>query len=153
VAGVVTLWGMDSGDREVSASSLADTKQAGGKRRRWPEGLKREIVAALAEPGASVSSVARRYDVNTNQLFKWRRQFAGPSGALEPLRLLPVEIAPTRAPAAEARGDGPPIPSATPAGSIEIALRGGTRVRIKGAVDPAAVSAAVAAVMAPRRRR
>jgi transposase len=61
---------MDSGDREVSASGLADAKQAGGKRRRWPEALKREIVAALAEPGASVSSVARRYDVNTNQLFK-----------------------------------------------------------------------------------
>jgi transposase len=70
MAGVGTLRGMDSGDREVSASGLADAKQAGGKRRRWPEALKREIVAALAEPGASVSSVARRYDVNTNQLFK-----------------------------------------------------------------------------------
>jgi hypothetical protein len=52
----------------------------------------------------------------------------------------------------EARGDGPRAHSAAPAGSIEIVLRGGTRVRIKGAVDPAAVSAAVAAVMAARRR-
>ena len=54
------------------------------------------MVAALAEPGASVSIVARRYDVNTNQLFKWRRQFAGASGAPSrgPLRLLPVEITP-----------------------------------------------------------
>ncbi|WP_442943640.1 transposase [Nitrospirillum sp. BR 11752] len=43
----------------------------GGKRRRrtWSEALKREIVAASFEPGASASVVARRYDVNTNQLF------------------------------------------------------------------------------------
>lgn len=145
---------MDIDDREVSAYGLADTNQAGGKRRRWPEALKREVVAALLEPGASVSIVARRYDVNANQLFKWRRQFAGVSGGLstEPLRLLPVEIAPTTAQMAEARG-GQSILPGSPTGSIEIALRGGTRVRIKGTVDPAAVSAAVAAVMAPRRRR
>ena len=42
---------------------------------------------------------------------------------------------------------------APPAGSIEIALRGGTKVRIKGTVDPAAVAAAIGAVLAPRRRR
>ena len=134
---------------------LADTKQAGGKRRRWPEELKREVVAALAEPGASVSSVARRYDVNTNQLFKWRRQFAVPAAApgAEPLRLLPVEIAPARTSMAEERGGSPPLLVGPPTGSIEIALRGGTKVRIKGTVDPAAVSAAIGAVMAPRRRR
>ena len=145
---------MDVRDREASASRLADTKQAGGKRRRWPEELKREIVAALAEPGASVSGVARRYDVNTNQLFKWRRQLAA-AGALspEPLQLLPVEIAPLRSPMAEERGGSPPVLPAPPAGSIEIALRGGTKVRIKGAVDPAALAAAIGAVLAPRRRR
>jgi transposase len=155
VLGVGTLRGMDSGDREASALRLADTKQAGGKRRRWPEGLKREIVVALAEPGASVSSVARRYDVNTNQLFKWRRQFAGPSGApsLDPLQLLPVEITPTRASAPEDRSGDPPLLATPLSGSIEITLRGGTKVRIRGTVDPAAVSAAVGAVMAPRRRR
>jgi transposase len=139
---------------EASASSLADTKQAAGKRRRWPEGLKREIVAALAEPGASVSNVARRYDVNANQLFKWRRRFGGRSvgTSVEPVRLLPVEITSALLPAAETRGVGASGPSAAPTGSIEIALRGGTRVRIKGAADPAAVSAAVGAVMAARQR-
>lgn len=142
-------------DREASASGLADTKQAAGKRRRWPEGLKREIVAALAEPGASVSIVARRYDVNANQLFKWRRQFGvAPNGtSVDRVRMLPVEITPASVPAAEARGTGPSGPAAASTGSIEIALRGGTRVRIKGTVDPAAVSAAVGAVMAARRRR
>jgi transposase len=144
---------MDSDAREVSASRLVDTKQAAGKRRRWPEGLKREIVAALAEPGASVSIVARRYDVNANQLFKWRRELGGSSVAttVAPVRLLPVEITPASVPA-EAHGAGPSASSAGRAGLIEIALRGGTRVRIKGVVDPVAVSAAVGAVMAARRR-
>ena len=34
----------------------------------WPEALKREIVGACLVPGASVSVVARQYDVNTNQV-------------------------------------------------------------------------------------
>jgi len=38
--------------------------------------LKRQIVAETQEPGASVSVVARRHDVNANQLFKWRREMA-----------------------------------------------------------------------------
>jgi len=49
-----------------------------GKRRtnkRWPEPLKREIVAASFAPGASVSVVTRQYDVNVNQVFAWRRRF------------------------------------------------------------------------------
>ena len=149
------MGGMNIDDQEVSASGLADANQAGGKRRRWPEAVKRELVAALSEPGASVSIVARRYDVNANQLFKWRRQFGVASNGTpaEPVRMLPVEITPASMPSAEARVAGPPGLSAAPPGSIEILLRGGTRVRIKGAVDPAAVAAAVGAVMAARRRR
>ena len=145
---------MDIDDREVSASGLADAKQAGGKRRRWPEALKREVVAALSEPGASVSIVARRYDVNANQLFKWRRQLdAASNGApVDSVRMLPVAITPASVAVAEARDTNSSGGSTATTGSIEIALRGGTRVRIKGAVDPAAVAAAVGAVMAARRR-
>jgi transposase len=32
--------------------------------------LKRQIVAETEEPGASVSVIARRHDVNANQVFK-----------------------------------------------------------------------------------
>jgi transposase len=94
------------------------------KRRRhraWPESLKREIVAATLLPGSSVSRIARRYDVNANQVFAWRRRYR--DGAAEPaaLRLLPVTVAPD-----------PPRGTA-PAGErelIEIVLTGGYRVRV-----------------------
>jgi hypothetical protein len=48
-------------------------------------------------------------------------------------------------------GGGPGLEPAP--GRIEIVLSGGVRVRIEGAVDPAAVTAAMAAVMKARRRR
>jgi len=48
---------------------------------RWPEALKRQIVAETLEPGSSVSIVARRHDVNANQLFQWRRQLLAKSPA------------------------------------------------------------------------
>ena len=45
------------------------------RHRSWPESLKREIVAATLLPGSSVARVARRYDVNANQVFAWRRRY------------------------------------------------------------------------------
>ena len=57
---------------QVSTSGLVDTKQL--KRRQYSEALKRQMVAETQVPGASVSIVARRHDVNNNQLFRWRRQ-------------------------------------------------------------------------------
>ena len=94
------------------------------KRRRhraWPESLKREIVAASLVPGASVSRVARRYDVNANQVFAWRRHYR--DGAAEPaeLRLLPVTVTPDHP-----RGTTPAAASEL----IEIVLTGGYRVRV-----------------------
>src|SRR5215204_6474183 len=62
---------------QVSTKTLVDTKRkplSAGRRREWPEALKRQMVAETLEAGSSVSIVARRHDVNTNQLFKWRRE-------------------------------------------------------------------------------
>jgi len=115
----------------VSTNGLMDTKGAGRRRRSWPEALKREIVAASLEPGASVSLVARRYDVNTNPLFIWRRRYrdgvqnmAGASGP----ELLPVMLADERA------------AELTPALSVgcdkvEIELPNAYRVRVDPSID------------------
>ena len=46
---------------------------ARGTRRFWSEDEKRRIVAQTCAPGVSVSQVGRRYDVNANLIFKWRR--------------------------------------------------------------------------------
>jgi transposase len=118
-------------ETEVSASDLVDTMEAGDavQRRRWPEALKRRIVAETRVAGASVSVVARRYDVNANQLFKWRRQYEATAPAGEG-SLLPVALRPAYA---GAHCDG------TQGGTIELELPSGTRVRIVGAVDGAAL--------------
>jgi transposase len=114
----------------VSTLDLADTREAGEavQRRRWPEALKRRIVSETREPGASVSVVARRYDVNANQLFKWRRQYeATPAGGTS---LVPVALRPADIGAGSDRAQG---------GTIELELSSGSRVRIVGAVDGAAL--------------
>ena len=144
---------MKKDDKEVSTCELVDTSPAvAAKRRRWPEALIREMVAATQEAGSSVSMVARRYDVNANQLFKWRRRLglSSPRTSSEPMQLLPVEIAaappstPT-VPNGTTRGSSPAAaaPPAVVPGSIEIELRRGRRVKISGSIDPAVVTAAL----------
>jgi transposase len=44
------------------------------RRRRWNEEQKRAIVAEAFAPGASVSAVARRTDIGTGQIYRWRRE-------------------------------------------------------------------------------
>jgi transposase len=139
---------MMAGDRQVSTSRQVDTRQAGGKRRRWPEALKRQLVAETLEPGSSVSIVARRHDVNANQLFKWRHELGRSTGT--EAALVPISVVPD---AVTGPVLGPVVQAAAMPARIEIALTGGVRVRIEGAVDPAAVTAAIAAVMKARRRR
>ena len=80
---------------QVSTTGLVDTKQEPGapKRRQYSAASKRQMVAETQLPGASVSSVARRHDVNSNQLFRWRRQPL-PNAAVERGAMVPVEIAP-----------------------------------------------------------
>jgi len=100
-----------------------------GERRRhrsWPEAVKREIVAASLAPGSSVSIVARRYDVNANQVFAWRKRYGGGSTEPAALQLMPVRVTP----------DQPVEPARE---LIEIELAGGYRVRVGNGVKAAAL--------------
>ena len=42
------------------------------RRRRWSDDQKRAIVAAAFAPGAVVSEVARRADVSSGLIYRWR---------------------------------------------------------------------------------
>jgi transposase len=116
---------------EVSTTRLVDTKRSSGrgKRRQWSEALKRQIVAESMAPGASVSMVARRHDVNANQVFKWRREVAPVLPISEgSIALLPVEIVPEPA--------EPPRSRARRSGMIEITFACGARICVRGEVSP-----------------
>jgi transposase len=114
---------------------MGTTGSRGGRRKRsWPEALKREIVAATLTPGSSVSIVARRYDVNANQVFSWRRRFRDepPFLAGNPLpQLIPVTITAEKNSAVAA-------PMAV-SEKIEIDVGGKYRVHIGGGFDKGAL--------------
>lgn len=113
-------------------------------RRRFTLEQKRGIVEQSMKPGVSVSRVAREHDVNTNQVFKWRRLHErGLLGAgRKAVSMLPVKI--EDSPASARRiviqtHDGEvKRPRATKTGSMEVELQGG-RVTVRGAVDRAAL--------------
>ncbi|NSY41612.1 transposase, partial [Leisingera sp. ANG59] len=44
------------------------------RRRNWSEDEKRMVCAQTRVPGVSVAQVARRYDVNANQVFNWLKE-------------------------------------------------------------------------------
>jgi transposase len=86
--------------------------------------------------GASVSRVARRHDVNANQVFYWRKLYReGQLGGDRTTQLLPVKVRDDRTAKAE-EGDG----LAVRLGAMEIKLPKGT-LRISGAVDVVALRA------------
>ena len=100
------------------------------RHRSWPEELKREIVSASLEPGSSVSVVARRYDVNANQVFAWRKRYREPVSRAAPLQLVPVRVTPDR------QCESSPVSTS---GLIEIELAGGRRVRVGDGVKASAL--------------
>ena len=116
---------------QVSTKPLVDTERKPlsiGRRREWPEALKRQMVSETLEPGASVSIVARRHDVNTNQLFKWRRELLPKAVPAVASTMVPVEIV-TERPRRRRRADRK--------GIIEIEFGNGARVSLSGEVVPA----------------
>jgi transposase len=124
----------------MSGAEREGPERAGDRRRRrsWSLDEKRRIVAETLQPGASVSVVARRYDVNANMLFTWRRTIGGvgqrtPAGEVT---FVPAMI--TADPTADLSQR-----LAVPAGRMEIELASGERVTVGADVDPAALARVV----------
>ena len=81
-------------------------------------------------PGASVSRVARRHDVNANQVFYWRKLYReGQLGSRTTTQLVPVKVANDRSIEPVKEED-----FVARSGTLEIKLSKGT-LRIFGTVD------------------
>jgi transposase len=120
----------DTDDRNLSSAGRAAAKLT---RRRYSIAQKREIVEVTLEDGQSVSVVARHYDVNANQLFRWRKQYReGLLGEVADIRLLPVEVSETQKAGV---ADSPEKSLAVTAdGSLEVLFSNQHRLRISGQV-------------------
>ena len=92
------------------------------------------------EAGSSVARVARKYRINANQVFQWRRLYrdgklgAAPESAM---KLLPVSVAEDE----ELLRPEPTEVVPSSSGSIHIELPGEVRISVEGSVDPGVVRA------------
>src|ERR1700735_2111111 len=110
----------------------------GGERRRrtWSADQKQRIIAESFAPGASVAKVARRYGLNSNMLFTWRRrERADVNDVGKTVNIVPVRVV-----------EATPTATATSMGRMEIVLVGGERILVGADVDATALARIVKAL-------
>src|ERR1700758_4890294 len=116
---------VDASDRR----GRVDIRTGVGRRRRWSDEAKGQVVAESYEPGAVVSEVARRHDITPQHLFGWRK--AARAGRL----VLPATASPMFVPVVTARGElGAGGAVRHRAGSLSIEIAGAV-VRAEAGVD------------------
>ena len=108
------------------------------RHRRWSKARKCRIVAKSYQPGVSVSAVARRHDVNANQVFTWRRQYRELARVVG--GCVPVVVSSTEGAEPAKLLPGPTDVEPSHPGRIEIALAEGSRVTVDRDVDASALS-------------
>jgi transposase len=125
------------------------------RRRRWSVEEKLRIVAESFAGGASVSVVARRHGLRSNQLFKWRK--LAREGVLGPfpadMPFVPVRVIGDEALPSLRSSPMPPRPSAEVASVIghalaEIELSNGCRLRVSTDIEPLVLHRLVTALKA-----
>jgi transposase len=102
------------------------------RRRRWSEEQKRAIVAEAFAPGASVSVVARRAEIGTGQIYRWRREFCSAVAGFAEVLVSPPSCETPEADAA----------------AVEVALGADIRVRIPVTTPADLACAVIKAVVA-----
>ncbi|MBM3359668.1 MAG: transposase [Betaproteobacteria bacterium] len=123
-----------------------------GRRRRFTQEFRRQVVQETLAPGVSVAGVALQHRLNANQVFTWRRKLLP---ALAPARaksvkLLPVTLSesPVVVPAVAA-GPGAasqPRRRCRARGAIEVEFNG-ARLVLTGAVDRQVLRVVLAALV------
>ncbi len=111
-------------DAEILIAEPAPRRRYRSKRER------REIVEETLQPGASVAVIARRHDVNANQVFLWRKLYREGRLDVEPAaaQLVPVRMAEVVSTAQ--------TPAKLCAAGVIVVELGRARIRIDGSGDP-----------------
>ena len=104
------------------------------RRRRWSEEQKLELLAEAFGPGGNVTETARRADICTSLLYRWRRAALAPSPCLTPAVLI---APPDEPPEQLERPDGP---------AILVELPSGARVHVMASAPADLVTATVKAL-------
>lgn len=106
------------------------------RRRRWSTSEKAQIVAETLSPGASVSEVARRWQVCPQQVFTWRRDAR--AGVLAPLAQEPdltgVGFVPLLSELAESSDLSTAVQAPRPERSSKGAMTSSIEIKLAGAV-------------------
>ena len=111
-------------------------------RRRWFDNERRQAVEETRD--LPVSAVARKHGMAKSLLFRWRKE-AGLTRKREKVEgFVPVQIA--TVPAISVPRPSMPASVTHEAGSIEIELVGGTKLRVSGTVKPEALRQVIAAL-------
>jgi transposase len=103
------------------------------RRRRWSDEQKRSLLAQAFCPGGNVAEVARRADICTSLLYRWRQEQRAQrrAPAFVPAVMVDAQIA-SSASGSEA--------------VIVVELAAGTRVTIAAAASPTVISATLGAL-------
>jgi transposase len=123
------------------------------RRRRWSAAEKARLVAAMDEPGAVVTEIARKAEVNASLLYRWRRELGRRTPRFAPVRVAPLgsekgpASAPACTPAAPSSSAPPPMRP-----SITIAFGDEVRMTIEGAPDASTLASVIGALTPDRFR-
>jgi transposase len=100
------------------------------RRRQWNKEQKQALVAAAFAPGATVADIARRADIKTCLIYRWRRELKEEAGGFAEVVVLPRDGLGERAGSA-----------------IEITLGNGVHMRIPPLTAPDLAAAVVKAMV------
>ena len=115
------------------------------RRRRWPAAEKAAVIRDTLEPGARISDVARRWQVDPQRVYRWRHS-EGVTHRSPMRRSCPV--VPTFVPiVTDAMPAGAAAPTALATPVIEISLAGAV-VRVVSGLDDAQLTTVLRAVRA-----
>ena len=127
---------------DTSSSAVDTLGRRTGPRQKHTIEEKRRIVEETHVRGVSVATVARRHEINANQVFAWRQLYrrgllevttAQSAPAMLPVKVTTPTLLPTERSASQVVRKEAPRRAA--ADSIEIELGNGRCIRVHGRVD------------------